>query len=52
VVSEKEKYPLWTPLKRKEKACKTRENLSGPSMGRPVGVKGWDLQNLLFSLAR
>jgi hypothetical protein len=23
----KEKYPLWTPLKRKEKARQTRENL-------------------------
>jgi len=28
--SKKEKYPLWTPLKRKENACKARENLSGP----------------------
>jgi hypothetical protein len=32
--AEKEQYPLWTPLKRKEKACKARENLSGPVRGR------------------
>jgi hypothetical protein len=26
---KKEKYPLWTPLKRKRTTCKSRENLSG-----------------------
>jgi hypothetical protein len=29
-IATKEKYPLWTPLKRKETVCKARENLSRP----------------------
>src|SRR5271170_2691034 len=36
--TEKEKYPLWTTLKRKEKACKAPENLCGETaeVGHPV----------------
>jgi hypothetical protein len=38
----KEKYPLWTPLKRKEKPRQARENLCGPvsSLLRNFGLPG------------